>query len=97
MLRTQVSHPPDRTDYGKSIWAHILRDQLDVDEATFWRCVRESVKPSRGEVVPPAEALPLDLIRLLTTRVRLSEAEVAKMTRAQAIDAITEYWAKPDS
>jgi hypothetical protein len=29
-LRTRVSHPPDRTDYGPSIWSHILRDQLAV-------------------------------------------------------------------
>lgn len=39
VLRTRVSHPVDRTDYGKSLWSHILRDQLEVSEAQFWECV----------------------------------------------------------
>lgn len=36
ILRTRISHPPNRTTYGLRMWAHILRDQLCVDEATFW-------------------------------------------------------------
>src|SRR5258708_40022748 len=37
------SSPP-----GTNIWSHILRDQLDVDEAAFWACARDGVKPDRG-------------------------------------------------
>lgn len=38
VLRTRVSRPVDRSDYGPNLWGHILRDQLEVDEATFWAC-----------------------------------------------------------
>src|SRR4051794_37351203 len=39
ILRTRISHPVDRSTYGPAIWNHVLRDQLQVDEATFWACV----------------------------------------------------------
>jgi hypothetical protein len=41
VLRTRISHPPNRQTYGPSMWAHILRDQLHVSEDEFWACVRE--------------------------------------------------------
>ena len=28
VLRTRVSHPIDRSDYGPALWSHVLRDQL---------------------------------------------------------------------
>lgn len=33
-------------DVGAGMWAHILHDQLDVDEATFWATARDGVKPT---------------------------------------------------
>lgn len=95
ILRTRISHPPDRSTYGKAIWVHTLRDQLDVSQAAFWACVQDKVKPSRGEPVIPAEALPADLVHLLITRLGLSDAEIGKMSRAQAIALIQEHWARP--
>jgi hypothetical protein len=95
VLRTRVSHPVDRTDYGPGIWKHILRDQLEVDEARFWACVRDGVKPDRGAPVPPAEALPADLVHLLISRVGLRESEVAGMNKADAIARMRDYWAGP--
>ena len=47
VLRTRMSRPPDGRTYGPALWAHILRDQLEVDEGTFWRCVQDGVLPSR--------------------------------------------------
>jgi hypothetical protein len=93
ILRTQISHPVNRNTYGPSIWAHILRDQLDADEAAFWACVQDGIKPDRGEPEAPAGALPADLVHLLLTRVRLSEAEVAAMSKDQAIARMQQYWA----
>lgn len=93
ILRTRVSHPVNRDTYGASLWSHILRDQLDVDQATFWACVQEGKKPDRGAPEPPPEALPADLVHLLLTRVRLSQAEVAAMSKDQAIARIQQYWA----
>lgn len=95
ILRTRISHPPDRTTYGKSMWSHILRDQLHVDEAEFWACVRDKVMPDRGEPKVPEEALPADLVHLLITRLGLSEAQIAKMSRTDAIARMQEHWSKP--
>jgi hypothetical protein len=95
ILRTRISHPPDRSTYGKSIWAHILRDQLDVSEAEFWACAQDKVKPDRGEPRVPAEALPAELVHLLITRLGLSDAEIAKMSKADAIARMQEYWSRP--
>jgi hypothetical protein len=92
ILRTRVSHPVDRTAYGRSIWGHILRDQLQVDEAAFWACVQDKVVPDRGVPVPPAEALPADLVHLLLSRVGLSETEILAMTKEQAIARLYAYW-----
>ncbi len=95
ILRTRISHPPDGSTYGANIWSHILRDQLEVDEETFWQCVQSGAKPNRGEPEAPAEALPADLAHLLVTRLRLSSAEVAVMSREEAIARMQEFWSQP--
>jgi hypothetical protein len=95
ILRTRISHPPDRSTYGKSIWAHILRDQLDVSPDEFWACVQDKVEPDRGEPKAPAESLPADLVHLLITRLGLDDAEVGSMSKAEAIARIQAYWTKP--
>jgi len=92
ILRTRVSHPPDRTTYGSSMWAHILRDQLDVAEEQFWACVRDGIRPDRGVPEIPAEALPADLVFLLVNRVGLAEADVAAMTRDDALARLQLFW-----
>ncbi|MFB9721369.1 hypothetical protein [Planobispora longispora] len=91
-MRTGISHPPDRTSYGRGIWAHILRDQLDVTEDEFWKCVKEGEKPDRGVPPVPAESLPADLVHLLIAKVGLPEAEVAQMTREVAIARLQRFW-----
>ncbi|MFB9234461.1 hypothetical protein ACFFWC_02735 [Plantactinospora siamensis] len=94
VLRTRISHPVDRTTYGPSIWSHILRDQLDVTDREFWSCARDGIRPDRGEPVVPAEALPAELVHLLIHRVRLDPAEVAAMTKQQAVERMNRYWAE---
>jgi len=94
VLRTRISHPPDRTDYGPSLWRHILRDQLHVDDATFWACARDGVTPDRGVPAAPEHALPADVVHLLITRVGLSEAEVATMTKVEAVDRLNQFWTR---
>jgi hypothetical protein len=92
ILRTRISHPVDRSGYGPSLWSHILRDQLQVTEAEFWATVRENKRPPRGAPEPPPETLPADLVRLLITRVGLTEAQVAAMDRKQAVARLQRYW-----
>jgi len=93
VFRTRISRPPDRTDYGASLWKHILRDQLVVTEAEFWECVRKGEPPQRGQPHDPAgEPIPVDLIALLIDRVGLTAAQVAAMTKEEAISRLNRYW-----
>ena len=91
-LRTRVSHPPDRTDYGPSLVAHILRDQLAVTEKEFWACVSDDTVPDRGAPRTPPSSLPADLVHLLVNRVGIPETEVARMTRDEAVQRAQRYW-----
>lgn len=92
VLRTRISHPVDRTDYGPHIWSHILRDQLDVSPAEFWTCVQEGTTPERGMPSPPQNALPIEVVRLLIARVGLTEAEVSAMNKHEAVNRLQRYW-----
>lgn len=92
ILRTRISHPADRSDYGPSLWRHILRDQLEVDDAAFWSCVQDGIKPDRGAPMPPPTALPVELVHLLISRVGLPESDVARMTKADAVARVQRYW-----
>lgn len=92
ILRTRISHPVDRSNYGQSMWRHILRDQLKVHEAGFWACVHDGDKPHRGVPEPPAEALSADLVHLLISRVGLAETEVATMSKQDAVARLQRYW-----
>lgn len=94
ILRTRVSHPIDRTDYGPRLWRHILRDQLEVDDAVFWSCVQDGVKPRRGMPMPPPESLPAELVHLLLSRVGMTEVEVSAMSKKDAIARLQRYWSE---
>jgi hypothetical protein len=93
ILRTRISHPVDRTDYGPGIWGHILRDQLAVSEEVFWACVQDGRKPDRGgPPEPPPEALPAEMVYLLIHRVGLDESTVATMSKQDAAARLQQYW-----
>ena len=92
VLRTRISRPPDRSNYGASMWAHILRDQLAVDEASFWACVNDGVAPDRGGAKERGETIPLEVVQLLLNRVGMSETEVGKLSRAEAIARLNQFW-----
>lgn len=94
VLRTRISRPPDRTTYGPSLWAHVLRDQLDVTEQEFWDCVHDGVVPDRGAPDPPdpTATIPAEVVHLLVERVGLTRQEVALLGRDGAIARLNEYW-----
>jgi len=95
VLRTRISRPPDRTTHGPSLWAHVLRDQLDVTEQEFWDCVRDGVAPDRGapQTPDPAATIPAEVVHLLVERVGLTREQVAALGRDGAITRLNEYWA----
>ncbi len=87
VLTTRVSHGAGQIDDPKLI-AAILRDQLAVGEEDFWACVEHGTAPPRPQ--PPAptpvgEVLDAKLVRNLLRKVGLSEAEVAGLTKAEAV------------
>lgn len=92
ILRTRNSRPPNRTGYGARIWAHILRDQLCVDEATFWAAVRDGTLPGRGRSAPSGESLPPEVAALLVNRVGLSREQIAGLSREEAIERLNRFW-----
>ena len=92
ILRTRISHPPDRSTYGTDVWRHLLRDQLDVTEAEFWACVKDGVKPQRGAIAAPKEAVPAEIVYLLVNRAGVPEAEVARLSKEEAIARLNQYW-----
>lgn len=92
VLFTRISHPVDRTGYGPSIWAHILRDQLQVSTGEFWACVADGIPPDRGAQQPPAEAVPAAIIRTLVREAHIPEAEVREMTKAEAVQRLAEFY-----
>lgn len=67
ILRTRISRPVNSTQYAASLWAHILRHQLEVEADAFWACVRNRLLPDRGEPTAPdlSKAVPLYLFRAL--------------------------------
>ncbi|HEX9088860.1 MAG TPA: cytotoxic translational repressor of toxin-antitoxin stability system [Arthrobacter sp.] len=92
ILRTRISRPVNRTTYGPSLWGAILRDQLEVTADSFWSCIKDGVLPDRGGPEVPPTALPLSLVILLTQTARISEERVAAMTKAEAVQAMNDFW-----
>jgi hypothetical protein len=92
ILYTRISHPVDRTDYGPSIWSHILRDQLAVTAEEFWACVEDKELPDRRGPQAPAETIPAGVVRVLIAEAHLPEAEVRAMTKAQAVQRLAEFY-----
>lgn len=64
-----------------------------MDEAASWACVREKGLADRGgQPERSAGTLPVEVAQLLTSRVGLSEAEVAELTKDEAIAHLNLYW-----
>lgn len=91
-LYTRISHPVDRTTYRRAMWQQILREQLCVEEAVFWVCVKDGVKPDRGAPAPPRESVPVRLAYQLIHEVGLPEEAVAAMSKQEAVERMNTYW-----
>ena len=92
ILYTRISHPVNREVYGPSLFSHMLRDQLRVSAREFWDCVDNGVRPNRGKPPHPEMALPLELVNLLRRHVGLTEPEIARLTKSEAVGKLTEFY-----
>lgn len=96
ILRTRISRPPDRTDYGPALWSHILAGQLQTTAEAFWQCLRTGKPPARGALPAPEGAIPTDLAYLLKHRVGLTDEQLSEMSRQAAIERAQQYWTTGD-
>lgn len=95
ILRTKISHPPGRIDYGPALWSRILKDQLEVSEEEFWNAVRDSVRPVRSQPdVQDRRGIPLGVAHKLSTLVGLSAEELSTTTPEEAIERLNAFWAE---
>jgi hypothetical protein len=86
-LMTRVSHSTGQIG-DRDLFAHILRDQLQVDAGQFWAAVDHSVAPTRPQPEGPAvdgPSLDAKLVRNLLTKVRVPPAELAAMSAEEAV------------
>jgi predicted RNA binding protein YcfA (HicA-like mRNA interferase family) len=93
-LRTKVSrHPND--EIGPDLFKRILREQLQVDEATFWRVIRGTEVPAANAAPPSLPGKPGWLVLLLIAKVGLSQDEIERMSTDEAEQAWEEYQVRP--
>lgn len=92
VLRTRISRPVDATGYGPTIWAHILRDQLQVSHEEFWACVDERTLPDRGSPAIPPDALPAGLVFAAQRELGLTDADLATMTKVDLVARMQRHW-----
>ena len=88
-LRTKVSHSV-RDEIGPSLFVHILRDQLHVDETTFWAVVHGRAAPEPSAAPAPAP-VPGWLIQRLILTAGLPEEEVRQFSAEDAAVAWEAY------
>ena len=96
VLTTRVSDGPGQMNDPRLV-AAILRDQLAVTEDDFWRCVEKGELPPRPQASPGTatrEALDAKLVRNLIRKVGLTEADIAKLTKAEAVRRWQEHLSK---
>lgn len=91
-LYTRISHGKGQIN-NSDLFAHILRDQLDVDVIQFWAAVNDGVKPIRQSLTPIhlSEALDAKLVRSLITKVKISPNQLESMTQQEAI-SLWQQW-----
>ncbi len=97
IFRTRISRPANTDTYGKSLWSHILDDQLHVTDEEFWECVDDTNPPDRTPATerPDAVVLPANLAYQLVHTLQLKNEEIAGLTLEEAVQRMTEYWAQP--
>jgi hypothetical protein len=97
ILRTRISRPANTDIYGKSLWAHILNDQLYVTAETFWQCVDNKHLPDRTPATekPDTKTLPASLAYQLVNTLHLTNEQIEALTIEVAVQRMTEYWAQP--
>lgn len=93
ILRTRISHPVGRDSYAPSMLSHILRDQLECTKDQFFQCADHKILPPRP-TAPNSEPQGLDLkvVYQLKHALNLPDAEIMKLTVAQAHQLLADHY-----
>lgn len=81
-------------------WKNILRTQLRVTEAEFWRAVREGIPPSRQDLEEEEDSasstrVPGWLVDRLLHTVHMSEEKLRTLSPAEAEEAWEDFCSRP--
>ena len=74
------------------MWSHILRDQLDVTEDEFWSACRKGFCQNEAPRTFPRRHCRLSSCTCSINKVGLAEADVAAMTKDEAVARLNQYW-----
>jgi hypothetical protein len=98
ILRTRVSHGSGSIN-DPHLVALIFREQLRVTEQQFYDCVERGVLPPRPQSQTPSlpeNTLDAKLVRNLIRKMGLSQEEVARLSRDEALRIWAGYLDKSD-
>lgn len=93
ILITKVSYGHKQIN-DPDLFKHILRTQLQVTSKQFWAAVDNGSKPQRPGAEPdpqPGETIPFDLARNLLMRAGLTQIELARMNKDEAVARWQEF------
>ena len=93
ILHTRVSHGSGATN-DPSLVAAIFREQLQVTEGDFSLCVEKGILPPGPDPespLPPQDALDGNLVRNLIRKVGWGQAQVAVLSKYEAVAAWQGY------
>jgi len=93
ILRTRISRPANPQACGRSLWSHILDDQLQVTVDEFWDCVdtRQAPRRLRETSEPVGALLPAGLAYRLVTTLHMATEEIQALSLEEAVRLATEH------
>lgn len=94
ILRTRISRPANTQAYGRSLWSHILDDELQVTVDEFWDCVdtRQAPRRVRETNEPVGAVLPAGLAYQLVKALHMTTEEIQALSLEEAVRLMAEHW-----
>lgn len=97
-LQTEASRGKDPEHIGDGLFRFILRVELRVSEDEFWEAIRTGEPAPRPAhpappVVPPKPSA--GLVFQLHKYLRLTDEEVSKLSRDDAVEMLREHFSRP--
>ena len=97
-LQTEASRGKDSEHIGAGLFHFILRAELQVSADEFWEAIHTgepSLRPAHPAppMVPPKPSA--GLVFQLRTYLRLTDEEISKVSKDEAVEMLSEYFSRP--